>query len=124
MGVELALHDHLHSTSMKRGGDALVLGWAKPCRAFKSAAMLSLPMRGSCFMKYQSLGLSVGILLTLVTWGWADVPKGYVIVSSSETLSGERSCYENCENDDQCLAMNAGRCVMLNNVGSVCMDMI
>lgn len=72
-------------------------------------------------MKYQSLGLAVGILLTFVTWGWADVPKGYVIVSSSETLSGERSCYENCENDDQCLAMNAGRCVMLNDVGSVCM---
>lgn len=66
--------------------------------------------------------ISVGILLSLWFSG-ATAQEGFAIVSSNDTLNGKRVCYQPCVDDETCVQAEAGRCVELPSVGSVCMPL-
>jgi hypothetical protein len=74
-------------------------------------------------MNLRPMYLTLAALMLTGSMSLADVGDGFVIVSSNETLEGERVCHEMCANDAQCEALEAGRCVVLNNVGGVCMNL-
>ena len=72
-------------------------------------------------MKQIYLGLVFGFSFLIAPIAHADGLDGYVIVSSNDTISGNRVCYERCVNDADCQALEAGRCVTVDNLGGVCM---